>query len=64
MYYEAIIDLGDKELNPNDPKSIENLLFNSDFKCKFIQSNIIVELKEIKLIDLPIGTFITLWIRN
>ncbi|CAD8173629.1 unnamed protein product [Paramecium pentaurelia] len=55
MYYEAIIDLGDRELNPNDPKSIENLLFNSD--CKF-------ELKEIKLIDLPIGTFITLWIRN
>lgn len=32
MYYEAIIDLGKRELNPNDPQSIENLLFHSDFK--------------------------------
>lgn len=38
MYYEAIIDLGDRELNPNDSESIENLLFYSDYKGKYIQT--------------------------
>ncbi|CAD8213242.1 unnamed protein product [Paramecium octaurelia] len=52
MYYEATIELGDRKLNPSDPDSIGNLLFESDFK--FVP----------KLSDQPKGTFITLWIRN
>ncbi|CAD8203486.1 unnamed protein product [Paramecium pentaurelia] len=55
MYYEAIIELGDKVLNPNDPDSIEKLLFKSDFKF---------QPKMMSRIDQPQGTFITLWIRN
>ncbi|CAD8121512.1 unnamed protein product [Paramecium sonneborni] len=55
MYYEAIIELGNRELNVGDPGCIETLLFNSDFKY---------QPKIIKIIDLPQGAFITVWIRN
>ncbi|CAK66174.1 unnamed protein product (macronuclear) [Paramecium tetraurelia] len=61
MYYEATIELGDRELNPSDPDNIENLLFESDFKCKIKQLMTIVVPK---LIDQHVGRFITLWIRN
>ncbi|CAD8157554.1 unnamed protein product [Paramecium octaurelia] len=56
MYHEVIIDLGKRELNPRDPQSVEDLLFNSDFKFEPKDSNF--------FIDLPLGTFITVWVRN